>query len=208
VFAFVKTLPKARGERGITLMEVIVMLAVVGVLAAVLSPMILNYLDDAKKSKAESDVKAIGGMILRLTRDVAHFPLFKDGTQTTGKPDFDILRGPGNDPVDNEGSQKWLTGQGKTSDLEDHLVKNNPGAKKYATDGRFPWRGPYLEKITEDPWGNRYLVNIKNADPADAPAKVVWVLSAGANGKIETKPDDLADSGPIPGGDDIAARIK
>jgi hypothetical protein len=51
-------------------------------------------------------------------------------------------------------------------------------------------------------------VNIKNADPLDSPAKVVWVLSAGPNGKIETDPNALADSGPAAGGDDIVVRIK
>jgi hypothetical protein len=98
--------------------------------------------------------------------------------------------------------------------LEDHLVKNMPSGltttdtTKYATTGRFSWRGPYLEKLSEDPWGNRYLVNIKNGSPSDTPAKVVWVLSAGPNGIIETKPNDLTDSGPVTGGDDTAVRIR
>jgi prepilin-type N-terminal cleavage/methylation domain-containing protein len=197
---------RVKGERGLTLMEIIVVLAVIGVMAAVLSPMVLNYLDDAKKSKAESDVKTIGAVILRLTRDVVHFPFYKDGTKTTGDPDIELLRGAGNDPVDHD-SAKWLATT-KVGELEDHLVKNNPGGTKYAIGGRFPWRGPYVEKISEDPWGNRYLVNIKNANPADNPAKVVWVISAGPNGKIETDPNSLADSGPAPGGDDIAVRIK
>lgn len=207
MLALIRRFAKGGRERGYTLMEIIVVLGVIGILGAVVTPMVLNYLEDSKKTKAESDVRTIEGVILRLTRDVAHFPLYQDGTQTTGKPDFDILRGAGNDPVDNDGNQKWLSGA-KTSELADHLVKNNPGSKKYATDGRFSWRGPYVEQITPDPWGNRYLVNIKNADPADTPSRVVWVLTAGPNGKIDTDPNALADSGPVPGGDDIAVRIK
>ena len=204
--ALIRRLPKVGGKQGFTLMEVIVVLGVIGILAAVLTPMILNYLEDTKKSKAESDVKTIAGVVLRLTRDVAHFPLFTDGTRTTGAPDIELLRGPGNDPIDHD-RKKWLS-TSKIGALEDHLVKNNPGSQKYATSGRFVWRGPYIEKISEDPWANRYLVNIKNANPADNPAKVVWALSAGPNGKIETDPDSNADSGPAPGGDDIAVRIK
>ena len=206
MFAFIRRLPKIRGERGFTLMEIIVVLGVIGVMAAVLTPMVVNYLDDAKKSKAESDVKTIGAVILRLTRDTVHFPIYKDATKTTGDPDIELLRGSGNDPVDHD-TLKWLT-TSKVGELADHLIKNNPGGAKYATSGHFPWRGPYLEKIGEDPWGNRYLVNIKNANPADSTSKVVWVLSAGPNGKIETSPNALADSGPAPGGDDIAVRIK
>ncbi|MBI4563031.1 MAG: prepilin-type N-terminal cleavage/methylation domain-containing protein [Candidatus Rokubacteria bacterium] len=207
-----RRLRKTWSERGVTMMEIIVVLAVIGVMAAVLTPMVLNYLDDAKKSKAESDVKALAGVIHRLARDVVHFPLYKDGTKTTGAPDWELLQGPGNDPVDNDGSKKWLTvGQGKIDELENHLIKNNPGSKKYETDpakSRFLWRGPYIEKVGPDPWGNRYLVNIKNANPADNPAKVVWALTAGPNGKIETDPEALTDSGVVPGGDDIAIRIR
>ena len=232
-----------REERGLTMMEVIVVLAVIGIMAAMLTPMVLNYLDDAKVSAAQTDVKAIAGSVLKLSRDVGHFPFYKDGNQTTGDPDFDLLVGQGNDPTD--GTGKWLSsgsggfpgqgqgvqdgfpgqgqgvqggfpGQGssgsvKTDGLENHLIKNTPGGatdNRYAVTGPRAWRGPYLEKIAQDPWGNRYLANIKNANPNDVSPKVVWVLSAGPNGKIETDPTALTDSGPVPGGDDIVVRVK
>ena len=51
-------------------------------------------------------------------------------------------------------------------------------------------------------------MNIKKANPADGTPKVVWVISAGANGKLETDPNALADSGPVALGDDIALRLK
>jgi general secretion pathway protein G len=202
---------KLGGDKGFTMLEMIVVLAVIGVMAATLTPMVLNYLEDAKRTKAESDVKQLAGVILNLTRDVRHFPMFSDGTATTGAPDIELLRGPGNDPVATTTEGQAWAALAKMDLLENHLVKNMPGgsaAKKYATTGRFSWRGPYLEKLTEDPWGNRYLVNIKNGNPGDNPAKVVWVLSAGANGIIETNPDALTDSGPVTGGDDVAIRIR
>jgi len=203
-------------QRGFTMFEIITILAVIGVMAAVLTPMVMNYLEDSKVSKAQSDVKTIAGTILNLTRDVAHFPLYTDGTKTTGNPDIELLQGPGNDPVDF--STPWLPASNRFP-LENHLIKNCPGGAtadatgtacgtKYPTIGRFHWKGPYVEKTTEDPWGNKYLVNIKNANPADSPSKVVYVISAGANGKLETDPNALADSGPVAGGDDIAIRIK
>jgi hypothetical protein len=132
--------------------------------------------------------------------------IYKDGTKTTGDPEIELLRGPGNDPMDHD-TAKWLA-TAKTGELEDHLIKNSPGATKYSTSGRFVWRGPYLEKIGEDPWGNHYLVNIKNANPADKPDRVIWVLSAGPNGKIETDPSALTDSGAAASSDDIGVRIK
>ncbi|MFQ5827574.1 MAG: type II secretion system protein GspG [Candidatus Methylomirabilia bacterium] len=199
---------KFGGELGISLLEMIVVLAVIGLLLGAITPMVISYVEDAKREKAEGDVKVIGASIIRLTRDVGHFPIYTDGTRTTGTPDFDILQGPGNDPIDNPpGNNKWFT-PGKADDLEDHLIKNAPGTTPYSSNGRFRWRGPYLEKITEDPWGNRYLVNIGNANPADSPAKVVWTCSAGPDGTIDTDPDSPADSGPAPGGDDICSRLK
>jgi prepilin-type N-terminal cleavage/methylation domain-containing protein len=211
----IRRLPKIRGQRGFTMLEMIVVLAVIAIMSAVLTPMVLNYVDDAKKSKVQSDVRSIANLIVTLTKDVQHFPMYFDGTKTTGDPDIELLQGPGADPVADAGNSfgvAWLA-LSKKDDLANHLVLNKPGGtantKKYASSGRFFWKGPYVEQITEDPWGNRYLVNVKNGNPNDAaPGKVIWVLSAGPNGKIETDPSALTDSGPIPGGDDSAVRIR
>ena len=208
------------GARGFTMLEIITILAVIAIMAAVLTPMVLNYVEDAKRAKAEADLKALAGVILNLTRDVQHFPIYFNGKKTTGDPEIEILRGPGNEPDDSTATPWGHKGSdAKIGELENHLVKNNPAgtasgtpATPYSTSGRFFWKGPYLEKISEDSWGNRYLVNIKNGNPNDgtltAPKRVIWVLSAGPNGKIETDPNALADSGPAPGGDDLAIRIR
>jgi len=211
---------------GFTMLELIVILAVIGIVAAMLSPMVTSYLDDAKMAGADADVKQIGGAIIKLSTDVAHFPVYRDGNRTNGEPDIHLLKGPGNDPLDYTGPGPGLGqghGQGealglgagpgwfgttKIGDLGDHLTTNNPGAVAYRTAGRHRWRGPYLEQLGADPWGNRYLVNIKHAGPGDGEPKVVWVLSAGPNGKIDTGPSVAADGSPVPAGDDIVYRIK
>lgn len=241
---FIRRPGRLGNERGFTMLEMIVVLAVIGIMAATLTPLVLNYFDDARRSRAQKDVEVIAGSLFKLTRDVGHFPFYKDGSKTTGDADFSLLRGPGNDPADT--TAKWLTtggsggfpgqgqgvqggfpGQGQgvqggfpgqgggtsvqADSLENHLVKNSPGGttdKPYPVTGPRTWRGPYVESIIEDPWGHRYLVNIKNAHPGDATPKTVWVLSAGPNGAIETDPNALADSGATPAGDDIAVRVK
>lgn len=226
-----------------TVLEIIVILGVTALLAAALTAIFLNYFEDTKISKAQADVKAIAEGVMKLSRDVGHFPFYKDGNRTTGDPDIDVLVGPGADPPDDTG--KWLVaggsggfpgqgqgveggfpGKGKgveggfpgqgspgtvTDGLDNHLVKNSPAGttdKPYPKTGLRAWRGPYLEKIAEDPWGHRYLVNIKNADPDADSKKTVWALSAGPNGRIETDPNSLTDSAPTPGGDDVAVRIR
>jgi type II secretory pathway pseudopilin PulG len=185
---------------------IILVLACLGVLALSAGEVALSYWEATKEAEAEVEVQVIQRAIVKLARDTVRFPLYKDGARTAGEPEIELLRGPGEDPIDHDGL-KWLTTT-KVDDLENHLVKNNPGAVRYATNGRFPWQGPYLGRIDPDPWGRRYLVNIKNAHPAENPGRVVWVLSAGPNGKIETDPTALADANPAPGGDDIAVRIK
>lgn len=210
---------------GFTMLELIAVLAVIAIITAMLSPMVMSYLDDAKMGGAEGDVKQIGGAILKLSTDVAHFPLYREGNRTSGDPDIHLLKGPGNDPVDYSGPGPGLGqsqhgagvglgpgpgwfGTPKIGELEEHLTTNNPGAVAYRTAGRHRWRGPYLEQLGADPWGNRYLVNIKHGDPGDGEPKAIWVLSAGPNGKIDTSPTLPADGKPVPGGDDIAFRIK
>lgn len=177
-----------------------------GVLAVVLAPVVVDSWEAGKRAVAELEVLAIRDAMVRLARDTGRLPRYTNGVQTAGEPEIELLRGPGNDPLDHD-TARWLTST-KIGELQDHLITNTPGATKYATSGRFPWRGPYLAKLSTDPWGNSYLLNIKNAHPADNPARVVWVLSAGPNGKIETDPAALADAGPAPGGDDIAIRIR
>lgn len=210
------------GERGFTLMEIVVVLAVIGLLAAILTPMLLTYLEDAKRSKAEGDAQQIGAAIAKLAKDVDHFPAYTNGTQTAGAATIDLLCGPGNIPTLATGVTGWpgvpttsapCATAANVDQLVNHLVKNEPGGTtttRYATGARGRvWRGPYLEKINEDPYGNSYVVNTKNA-PADSAvaAKVVWVLSAGPDGKIDTNGDFNADAGPAVGGDDIAVRLK
>ena len=204
-----RTTPSA----GFTMLEIIVILAVIMILAATLTPLILNYLDDAKQAKAERDVKEIGGALLTLTKDTGHLPIYKDGTKMTGEGDIHLLRGPGNNPVDftpsqgqgNATGQKWLETT-KIGELENHVFKNNPGTAPYPASGRNRWRGPYLERLSTDPWGNRYLVNVRMASPEAEDEAPTWVLSAGPNGKIETPSNGAA--GSAPGGDDIVYRVK
>jgi type II secretory pathway pseudopilin PulG len=207
------------------MLELIVVLAVIAIITAALTPMITSYLDDAKVRGAEADVKQIAGALLKLSTDVGHFPLYRDGTRTSGEPDVHLLRGPGNDPVDYRGPGAGLGqprhdagvglgpgpgwfGTPKIGELADHLTTNDPGAVPYRTAGRHRWRGPYLEHLAADPWGHRYLVNIKHANPGDDEPKAIWVLSAGPNGTLDTSPTLAAGGTPVPAGDDIAYRIK
>lgn len=224
----IRTKTRFTEERGLTLLEIIVVLAVVGLLAAALMPMVLGYLEDAKKSKAEGEVRVIAAALANLTKDLRHFPAYT-GTTNTGKADLELLCSAGSLPDLAPGVTGWpefaattdcKEAGGKVDTLENILIKNTPlgdGTPFNTTDrSKGQWRGPYGDRFVADPWERAYVVNIKNGevftgDPAfpESLKKVIWVLSAGPNGVIDTRADSKSTEGELfPGGDDIAIRIK
>src|SRR5687767_1742020 len=59
-----------RNQRGMSLIEATIILMILFVLTAVLSPTVSDYIADARQTKGKEDVEAIGGAIVRLLRDV------------------------------------------------------------------------------------------------------------------------------------------
>jgi type II secretory pathway pseudopilin PulG len=206
---------------GATLPRTILIFMAIGVAAAFLVPLILDYLEDTRKAQAQLYASVLANGITQFHKDTLKFPYMADPNDTArslawqpGDCRF-LTSANGNCPRDHE--IPWgidasdgldCTGVGRDSDtLENHLVTNQPGGKgRYPTTGRSPWRGPYVDPGLVDPWGNKYLVNIRQADPTLG-NKAVFVLSAGPNGIIETAFDQDA-AGFTVGGDDIAARVK
>lgn len=209
-----------RREAGLGLTGTSVILGAIGLLAAVLLPTVFDYIEDQRASRAQVYSNAIAKAIVQLYRDTRRLPYMTDPS-ASARPlawqagDYYFLTGEkGNCPaeevpwgIDLNGQNK-CTGAGTDSDtLENHLVNNRPGGQgRYPATGQFRWRGPYLDPGVVDPWGNKYVVNIRQADPLLGP-RAVFVLSAGRNGKIETAFDQAADSFTV-GGDDIVARVK
>ena len=74
-------------------------------------------------------------------------------------------------------------------------------ANAYPSTGDNAWDGPYALKFKADPWGNRYMSNVRNFHQGQTGA--VWVISAGPNGQIESVSTDLTLSG-----DDIGYLLK
>lgn len=194
---------------GMTLLEIVVVLAVVAALAAVLTPIVSGYLEDARLQRARSDAGTLADALLQAQRDLGDFPIFVDGSPSARTLDdpstFDVLLGPGRVP--SFAGAGWSTAHDGGSDadqLADQLVSNAPG---YPTQGRFAWRGPYVEEPSADPWGTAYLVNAENLRPAQGDA--AFVLSAGPDGTVQTDFDlDRTGGNVAPAGDDVLVRIR
>lgn len=201
-------------QTGFTLIEIIVVIAVIATLASILTPMIAKYLEDSKVSRAVSDVKIIGAAIGDFYKDNAKWPIFIDPTQPLSDiNNLYLLTGTGNDAdfIDegNSDTKFWNEFGGwppqRIDRLEDHLVYNEPPVNQYNPSR---WKGPYISRITSDPWGNHYSVNAAYLSEYFADGEVVWVLSAGQDQTWETDISQLNTSLLKIGGDDIAFRIK
>lgn len=218
-------------ESGFTLVEMVVVLAIIALLAAVLTPMVVKYVRDARLARAEADVRTIGAAIQRFEGDLARLPMFATATSLReGNATVSLLVGPGAQP-DTTLQTSWAgdalncgKGSGCVSDtLVDQLISNTPstatisgGTVTTAAGTAYPvaplpgipqfWQGPYLNKLETDPWGNMYLVNIGTATSGGVNAS--FVLSAGPNGKVETAFVIIRSSLVTPGGDDIIFRIR
>jgi general secretion pathway protein G len=201
-----------KNEKGMTLLEVIVVLAVLGALAAMLSPVVFRYIDDANRARSQADVRTIATAIQRFYSDTGRWPMYSASTTTADV--IYLSSGPSCDPTADTlhdadcstaaaqfSSATWA--DSKADSLVRQLVTNGPG---YATgNGLRSWKGPYTDAIPAvDAWGNPYVVNIGDA----AGTQAVLVVSGGPNGVVETSADLSTTTNVTPTEDDIIARVK
>jgi len=194
----VRTLSGSLGlsAEGFTLIEIIVILAVISILVAILTPTVLKYIDEARGDRGQSDVVSISAMINDLIKDTGKFPgnLLESGNT--------FLCGPGNVGLS---GQTWGT-TATCEDLANHLVTNSPGTTATSDDypsgsGRFRWKGPYITNLSEDPWGNGYQINASTLVGGNT--SITWVISAGPDASFQTAVTSTSLSG-----DDVGVRIK
>jgi hypothetical protein len=171
--------------RGLSLIEVTIMLLVLMLLTGVLAPSIMDYVKDAQWVKVKEDCEAIGVSVVRLTRDIG--PCLKfDGTgRCTTANRVDILYSDGPDVTAADltddattsfnsagniaASMTWSNDTDRGDSMERQFTTNDANYLSPANFGNYNavgpmfglgWRGAYLSApIGPDPWGHRYLVN-------------------------------------------------
>jgi len=188
-------------RRGISLIEVVIILLVLGILAGGLAPTLLYRMRKTKLARAREDVCAIRDAIVNMLADVTPDGLLQDGSEAPAYWDYVMLAvGDGDIPeLGPDGSAEWVQPVNFTTVdfLENHISTNRPGndpANAYPN-----WQGAYIAApIDPDPWGNRYMVNAINLSPGSA--FDVVVISAGPDEEIDSQ---FYQDGFVPGDDDI-----
>ena len=174
-------------ERGLSLVEVTIILLVLMLLTGVLAPSIMDFVRDAQWVKVKEDCEAIGTSVARLTRDVGRCLKYVGTGPCTMANRADILYSDGPDVTADDLTGDALVsffGDGATAttlnwdkddsrgDSMQHQFVDNATGPAYPTPAELGthatvgpqvglgWRGAYLSPpIGPDPWGRRYLVN-------------------------------------------------
>src|SRR5713226_2030308 len=63
-------------SRGFTLIEMVVVLAVIAILAAILVPIVTSYIERARVDAATNDVKKIAAAIIQFNTDTKVWPIY------------------------------------------------------------------------------------------------------------------------------------
>jgi general secretion pathway protein G len=189
-----------RRNRGFTLIEVIVVAAIIAILAGILVPMIFNQIDETKKTRALADCKSISTAITMFRKDTTKWPYFdsEDCTFTY----LTLQTGTGSDPVDAPAPGDWKI---NFNAVALGFVLNLPGVNPAVAQACYGGKAAaYMTEDRVDPWGNKYIVNAASFGTAGP----VWVISAGPNGALDTNSTSQTLNDIGTNGDDIGVRIK
>src|SRR6266540_4367667 len=89
--------------KGFTLIELAVVLAIIAVLAAVLTPLVTGYLDQARIARAQADVRTIADSLKLHQRDSGRYPIYAtlaDYPSTIAGGSGKVILGAGSTPSD------------------------------------------------------------------------------------------------------------
>lgn len=208
-----------KSQTGMSLIETASVIAITATIAAVVTPIALDKIGDAKETSAKQDCRQIKDAITSFYAKTGIYPAMNSsGSQTacvvlrSGGFDQNITSSLGASKDPNINGMFGWTSASAIDLLQNHLVYDNAGNS--STDSNQTFTYIYsTKKITwskimdsidkQDPWGHNYLLYVKalytaSATDAFGTKEFGWVISAGPNAQIDTKVTD-----PTIQGDDV-----
>ena len=77
----IKTIRRKRGERGFTLIELMVVIVILGILAGLIIPRIMGRPDEARRAKARMQIESIDTALKLYRLDNGNYPTTEQGLQ-------------------------------------------------------------------------------------------------------------------------------
>jgi len=193
-------------KNGFTLIEIIVVLAIISVLAAVITPIAVRQIDESRLTAARADTKSLATGIINFRIDTKIWPVYANTADyNSSNETIDVLKTSEGNEASATNNGNWLS---RPSDLfKDQLSDNE-------TEPTYPdWKGPYIGEFKSDPWGRKYYAGVGSlfedwGDGADPPQ--AWVITSGPNGNIDTNTNGPLNDDPPGGpgtGDDVGFLI-
>jgi general secretion pathway protein G len=99
----------AHRQRGFTLIEIMIVVVIIGLLAALIVPSMLGHVDEARITKARSDIQALSTALTMYKLDNYNYPSTDQGLRA-------LVQKPDSDQVKNWRLGGYLTGGAVTKD--------------------------------------------------------------------------------------------
>ena len=142
---FTKVSRALRTSRGFTLIEIMVVVVIIGLLAAVIVPQVVNKVDEARVTRAKADIASIESALTIFRLDNSKYPTTEQGlaaltTQPTDpsirnwRPGGYLTKKVGKDPWGNEYQYVYPGTHGGEYDLFSLGADNQPGGEGTSTD--------------------------------------------------------------------------
>lgn len=180
---------KLTRQRGFTLIEAAVAIAVVAILSGIIVPLVVKNINDSQNARAKNDVQVIAAAIASQIKDTGGRPTAAGPNGSTGAGDS-IWGSGGADPTGSAMTgtctfqNLFCLPKGTTATDSQKLFF---GATTTVTaTAEFAYKGPYLADdvaLKSDPWGSRYLILGYNAN-GQTSSGPIWVVSAGQDKNI------------------------
>ncbi len=160
-------------QRGFTLIEAAVAIAVVAILSGIVVPLVIKNIQDSQVARAKNDVQVLAAALASQIKDTGTRPM-------TGAGTFTLYGSGGSDPTNaaTTGTFLLLFAQDKAVQAAQDMFYT-PGTVTWGNE--FSYKGAYLAAdvaAKSDPWGSKYLILGYN-QPGQTANSPIWVVCSG-----------------------------